>query len=123
MRKVWVLGVMLTMLAASSCYSQSSSEGLWNAPVRLRLGVGSARVGQMVLQEKTNYSKVYLAWYLNQDNIKSNWHWQADLGLISLNPGGMVHLGRTLADPKNLDDWVRELRLSPTIQVQLTYGF
>ena len=54
---------------------------------------------------------------------KGNWGFSADLGLISLNPGSIVRLGRVFNGSQNLDDMVRDLRLAPVLQLGISYSF
>ncbi|MEO7339001.1 MAG: hypothetical protein ABIV63_20700, partial [Caldimonas sp.] len=51
------------------------------------------------------------------------WSFRADLGLVSLSPGGAVRLGRLVTGNQNLDDAVRDLRLSPVMQLGVSYAF
>jgi hypothetical protein len=50
---------------------------------------------------------------------KSGWGFSADLGVMALNPGSAVKLGRM----QNLDDVLRDMRLSPLVQVGVSYSF
>jgi len=54
---------------------------------------------------------------------KGNWGFSADLGLISLSPGSIVRLGRVFNGSQNLDDMVRDLRLTPVLQLGISYSF
>jgi hypothetical protein len=54
---------------------------------------------------------------------KGGWGFSADLGVMALNPGSAVKLGRAIGSPQNLDDVVRDMRLSPLVQVGVSYSF
>ena len=54
---------------------------------------------------------------------RSGWGLSADLGLVAQNPGGTVHLGRAVGGAMPLDDALRELRLSPVLQLGVSYSF
>ena len=55
--------------------------------------------------------------------LKGGWAFSADLGVMSLNPAGASRLGRVFGGGQTLDELVRELRLSPVIQVGASYAF
>jgi hypothetical protein len=52
-----------------------------------------------------------------------NWGFTADLGLMSLSPSALGRVGRVAAGSQNLDDMVRDLRLSPVLQLGFSYSF
>ena len=56
-------------------------------------------------------------------SIKSGWGFSADFGLMALNPGGALRLGRAFGGSQNLDDLLRELRFSPVVQLGVSYSF
>jgi hypothetical protein len=51
------------------------------------------------------------------------WSFSADLGLVSLTPGAAVRLGRVFGGGQNLDDVIRDMRLSPVLQLGASYSF
>ena len=53
---------------------------------------------------------------------RSGWSFSADFGLMALGAGNAVRLGRSGAY-QGLDDLVRELRLTPVLQVGASYAF
>ncbi len=53
---------------------------------------------------------------------KSGWGFSADIGLMALNPGSAVKFGRML-NGQSLDDLLRDLRLSPVLQLGVSYSF
>ncbi len=54
---------------------------------------------------------------------KSGWGVSADFGLMARNPRSAVQLGRTFTGGQSLDDTLRELRLSPLLQIGVSYSF
>jgi hypothetical protein len=55
--------------------------------------------------------------------LKGGWGFTADLGLVAENPAGAAHVGRALFGNQGLDNSLRELRLSPVLQVGVSYSF
>lgn len=56
-------------------------------------------------------------------SLRGGWAVSADLGVMSLNPGGAVKFGRVLGNLQNLDDVLRDLRLAPVLQLGVSYSF
>jgi len=56
-------------------------------------------------------------------SLKGGWGFSADLGLMALDPGNAVRLGRAFGGTQSLDDMLREVRLSPLVQVGVSYQF
>lgn len=54
---------------------------------------------------------------------RSGWSFSADLGLVSLNPGNAVRLGRVFVGGQGLDDVVHDMHLSPVLQLGVSYSF
>ena len=54
---------------------------------------------------------------------RSGWSFSADLGLVSMNPGNAVRLGRVFGGGQSLDDVVRDMRLTPVFQLGASYSF
>lgn len=53
---------------------------------------------------------------------KGAWGFSADLGLMALNPGSAVKLGKVFTG-QSLDDALRDMRLSPVLQLGVSYSF
>jgi len=53
---------------------------------------------------------------------KGGWGFSADLGLMALNPG-TVKLGRVFSGNQSLDEALRDMRLSPLLQLGVSYSF
>lgn len=54
---------------------------------------------------------------------RKGWGFSADVGVMALNPGSAVKLGRVFNGNQSLDDVLREMRLSPLVQVGVSYSF
>lgn len=53
----------------------------------------------------------------------SAWGFSADVGLVALAPRNAVKLGRVVSGAQGLDDLVRDLRLTPVLQLGVSYSF
>jgi hypothetical protein len=57
-------------------------------------------------------------------SARGGWSFSADLGVVAQNPGTAVRLGRAFgAGSQNLDDLVRDLRMTPVFQLGVSYAF
>jgi len=56
-------------------------------------------------------------------SLKGGWGFSADVGLMARSPGSAVKLGRVFSGTQSLDDLLREMRLSPLVQVGVSYSF
>lgn len=56
-------------------------------------------------------------------DVKGGWGLTADFGLIASNPSGAGRIGRALLGSQGLDSSVRDLRLSPVLQIGVRYAF
>lgn len=54
---------------------------------------------------------------------RGGWSVSADLGLMALAPANAVKLGRVVGGTQGLDELLRDLKLSPVIQVGVSYAF
>lgn len=54
---------------------------------------------------------------------RSGWSFSADLGVVSLSPGKAVRFGRVFGGGQSLDDVVRDMRLTPVLQLGVSYAF
>lgn len=55
--------------------------------------------------------------------IRTGWGFRADLGLMALRPQSAVKFGSVLSGPQVMDDLLRDMRLSPLIQIGVSYSF
>ena len=56
-------------------------------------------------------------------SLRGGWSFSADLGWVAFAPGNAVKLGRVLGGAQTLDDLLRDLRLSPVVQLGVSYSF
>lgn len=56
-------------------------------------------------------------------SVKGGWGFSADVGVMALNPSSAVKLGRVLGGNQSLDDTLREMRVSPVLQLGVSYSF
>ena len=54
---------------------------------------------------------------------RSGWSFSADVGVMSLAPANAGRLGRVFGGSQNLDDVVRDMRLTPVLQLGASYSF
>jgi hypothetical protein len=54
---------------------------------------------------------------------RGGWTVSADLGLVAQSPSNAVRLGRLFGSGQNLDDAVRDLRMTPMFQLGVSYAF
>lgn len=82
-----------------------------------------------VLRDDTDRTVAYVgAGYRGQLNEAKAygygaWHFNADLGLISLNSNNIGRLGRVLQGDQGVDELLRDLRLRPVLKVRVDYAF
>lgn len=55
--------------------------------------------------------------------VRGGWGFSADFGVLALTPRPAVRLGRVLSGQQSFDDLLRELRLTPSVQVGVSYSF
>lgn len=109
-------GVSLSELAWSS-----RSMATYAAPSRLTLGYAGANPYEASGQGAS--ALPYLGIGYSDYSLKSGWGFWADVGLVMHNPGSAMGLGRTLPGTQGVDDLVRELQLSPMLQLGVNYSF
>ncbi|MCU0923017.1 MAG: hypothetical protein MUF16_22305 [Burkholderiaceae bacterium] len=65
----------------------------------------------------------YLGVGYSDYSLKTGWGFWADIGLVVQSPGNALGMGRVLSGTQSVDDLVRELRLSPMLQLGVNYSF
>jgi hypothetical protein len=60
--------------------------------------------------------------YMGQ-STKGGWSFNADLGLVALEPGNAVKFGRVFSGSQSLYDLARDMRVAPVMQMGLSYSF
>ena len=109
-------GVSLSELAWSS-----RSMASFAAPSRLTLGYAGANPYEASGQGAS--ALPYLGIGYSDFSLKSGWGFWADIGLVVQSPGSALGLGRTLSGAQGVDDLMRELQLSPMLQLGVNYSF
>jgi hypothetical protein len=56
-------------------------------------------------------------------SIKGGLSFSADVGVAAMNPGPGLRFGRVVSGAQSFDDMLRELRLTPVIQLGVSYSF
>lgn len=65
----------------------------------------------------------YLGVGYSSASERGGWGFSADVGLFARSPGSAVKLGRVFSGNQPLDDLLREMRLSPLLNVGVSYSF
>ncbi|MFG5407861.1 hypothetical protein ABXN37_06800 [Piscinibacter sakaiensis] len=65
----------------------------------------------------------YLGLGYSAQPARGGWGFSADIGLVAQAPGAVVRLGRVFNGSQTLDDMLREMRLSPLLNVGVSYSF
>jgi hypothetical protein len=65
----------------------------------------------------------YLGIGYSDYSLKTGWGFWADIGLVVQSPGNSLGMSRVLSGSQSVDDLVRELRLSPMLQLGVNYSF
>ncbi len=99
---------------------------LWGGSARLgdptaRLSIDRSRTGTPDGSEAATVP--YLGIGYSGLSHTGRFGFSADLGLQGLSGGQRVQLGRAPGSGTNLDDALRELRLTPTLQLAVSYAF
>ena len=109
-------GVSLTELAWSS-----RAAATFGTPSHLQL---SSAVSSLTEPSAESYSTMpYVGFGYSGIHAKSGWGFWADVGLVMQNPGNMLGVGRVVSGSQSPEDLVRELRLSPLLQLGVNYSF
>lgn len=56
-------------------------------------------------------------------SLKGAWRFNADVGMLAVNPGNGIKLGKVVGGTQTLDDLLREMRLAPVLQLGVSYSF
>jgi hypothetical protein len=65
----------------------------------------------------------YLGVGYSDYSLKTGWGFWADIGLVVQSPSNALGMTRVISGTQSLDDLVRELRLSPMLQLGVNYSF
>lgn len=103
----------------------SGQPGLANGST---LGIGTRAIGRSTApyasdQTSENATLPYLGLGYTSLSLRNGWGFSADLGLVGQSAGGAARLGRSLYNGQSLDDAVREMRMTPLLQLGVWYSF
>jgi hypothetical protein len=65
----------------------------------------------------------YLGLGYSSLSLKGGWNFDADIGIVAGNPSGAWRFGRALLGNQGSDGAMRDLRLSPVLQLGMRYSF
>jgi hypothetical protein len=65
----------------------------------------------------------YLGIGYSDYSLKSGWGFWADIGLVVQQPGNALRMGGVLSGAQNFEDVLRDLRMSPMLQLGVNYSF
>ncbi len=92
---------------------------------RTSLGAGIARSGwpdSGALSTRLDTS-TYLGVGYTNISAKSGWGFSADIGVVASNGGSAARFGRASNVGQSLDEQLREMRLSPLLNIGVSYSF
>lgn len=88
-----------------------------------QLPTHSLWVGPAELSAYSVSAMPYLGVGYSDYSLKTGWGFWADVGLVVQSPGNAVGVGRVLWGVQSAEDLMRELRLSPMVQLGVNYSF
>lgn len=113
-----------------------SRAGLWGGPASFAPGTAALIVERQSfslaapawIDDATNNDRAsstvpYIGLGYSSGSLKGGFSYSADLGLMALNPGNALRLGRAFGNVQSLDDLLRDLRFAPVVQVGVSYSF
>jgi hypothetical protein len=103
-----------------------SREQPWSAPPKLSLGgVSGLSVDRRGTPgaDHADGAVPYLGVGYSDISLRGRWGFAADVGVMALNPRSGVRLGRAFNGSQAMEEFLRELRLEPTVQLGVTYSF
>ena len=106
---------------SASLFLASRSTASFGVPARPSLSSLSPS-----LSEPANYSVStlpYVGLGYSEMSVKTGWGYWADGGLVVQNPGNAGGLGRVLSGSQSMDELLRDLRMSPMLQLGVNYAF
>ena len=84
---------------------------------------GLQRPGLVDAQRDLSSTQPYLGLGYSSLSIKGGWNFDADIGIVAGNPSGAWRVGRALLGTQGTDNALRDLRLSPVLQLGMRYSF
>jgi hypothetical protein len=117
-------GVFLGARTSSSLLSSAPAQGLSGRAFNVdRRSIDGLRVGNSADAAADASAVPYLGLGYTGMAGKGGWGFSADLGVMALSPGSAVKLGRVFTGGQSLDDALRDMRLSPMLQLGVSYSF
>jgi hypothetical protein len=65
----------------------------------------------------------YLGIGYSDYSLKTGWGFWADIGLVVQQPGNALRMGSVLSGTQSMEDLLRDLRMSPMLQLGVNYSF
>lgn len=84
---------------------------------------GTAFIGTATAADYSFSAVPYLGLGYSGVVEKTGWGYWADVGVVAQRPGGALRFGRDNSGAQGIDDVMRELRLSPMLQLGVNYAF
>jgi hypothetical protein len=117
-------GVFLGARSSSSLLSTAPAQGLSGRAFNVdRRSINGLSVGNSADNGADPTPVPYLGLGYTGMAGKGGWGFSADLGVMALSPGSAVKLGRVFNGGQGLDDALRDMRLSPMLQLGVSYSF
>lgn len=109
-------GVSLSELTRSS-RALTSQGSAWRTP--------ATGLGPMAFEPTAQSVSAlpYLGLGYSDFSERTGWGFWADIGLVVQNPGPALGMGRVLSGAQGAEELLRELRLSPMLQLGVNYSF
>jgi hypothetical protein len=73
--------------------------------------------------ESDNHAMPYLGVGYTGVALRGGWGFSADVGIVGVSSGDGLNVGRSAAASQSLDDALRDLRLTPVLQLGVSYSF
>jgi hypothetical protein len=106
---------------AGSSYVPSS--GSFGGPISLVGRSISAGQGMQSVDFGDAATTPYLGLGYTGLSVRAGWSFTADLGMVAQVPGAASRSGRVLGVGQSLDEALRDLRLTPMLQLGANYAF
>lgn len=107
------------LIHGTASHHSLASPGLLSQSRGLRLPMapwaGSLRDGPTTVP--------YLGLGYTAGSLRGGWGFSADIGMVARSPASAVKFGRMLGGTQALDELLREMRLSPMLNVGVSYAF
>jgi hypothetical protein len=117
-------GVFLGAHAAGTPLSTAPAVGLAGRAFNVdRRSLGSLSLPTSAESNADNSAIPYLGVGYTGMAGRGGWGFSADFGLMALGPGSAVKLGRVFTGNQSLDGALRDMRLSPLLQLGISYSF